>query len=64
MNPRFVTAHLLSGDFPALVTQDNGAAGLNLAVFTNAEVIHRMNVQQYVPEADDTEDDRIGMWSE
>lgn len=64
MTPRWVTAHLQSGNFPALVTQANPDGTLNLAVFTNTDTIYRQMVTQYVPETDDDEADKIGMWSE
>lgn len=64
MTPRFVTAHLLSGDFPALVTQANPDSTLNLTVFTNGDIVYRNSATRYVPEPDDTDDDKIGMWTE
>lgn len=63
MEARFVTAHLLSGDFPALVTQANPDGTLNLTVFANADIVYRLSAVQYVAETDDEEADKIGMWS-
>lgn len=64
MQPRYVTAHLLSGDFPAIVTRDNGDGSLNLTVFADGDIVHRNSVSRYIPEPDDDENDKIGMWSE
>lgn len=64
MQPRFVTIHLLSGDYPAMVTRDNGGDVFNLTVFADADIIYRNSVAKYVPEIDDDDADKIGMWSE
>lgn len=63
MNPRYVTAHLLSGDFPAIVTRTNQDGSLNLTVFSDSDIVYRNGVSEYVPEADDEDADKIGMWS-
>lgn len=56
--------HLLSGDYPALVTRENQDGSLNLTIFGDADIVYRNSAHRYVPEADDDENDKIGMWSE
>lgn len=63
MEPRFVTAHTQAGDYPAIVTRVNPDNTLNLCVFTDADVIHRMSVAEYEPDPDDLDEDKIGFWS-
>lgn len=63
MQPEYVTAHLASGDFPAIVTSNNPDGTKNLCVFTNTDCVFRMSVGKYVAEVDDTDDDKVGYWS-
>lgn len=63
MNPQWVTAHLASGDFPALVVRSNPDGSKNVQVFTDTEMIGRMSMQEYLPDPDDDEDTKVGMWS-
>lgn len=64
MNPKWVTAHLMSGNYPALVTRENPDGTLNLTVFSDADIVYRTSASRYVPEPDDDDNDKIGMWSE
>lgn len=59
----WVTAHLGSGDAPALVTRVNVDDTVSLTVFAVGEVVHRDNVAEYVPEPDDEDVDKVGYWS-
>lgn len=63
MQPRFVTAHLLSGDYPAIVTRENDGGTLNITVFADGDLVYRNGVSEYVREPDDDDEDRVGMWS-
>lgn len=64
MNPKFVTCHLQSGDFPAIVTRDNGDDTLNVMIFTDGGVVNRMGVKRYVEDVDDVPEDKYGFYSE
>jgi hypothetical protein len=64
MEPQFVTAHLQTGDYPAVVTRANPDGTLNLAIFSDGGVVHRMGVSRYEPDPDDVDEDKIGYWTE
>lgn len=59
----WVTAHLASGDAPALVTRANADGSASLTIFAVGEELHRDNVREYVPEDGDEDSDKIGYWS-
>lgn len=59
----WVTAHLGSGDAPALVTRANADGTASLTIFTVGDILYRDNVSGYEPEPDDEEQDKIGYWS-
>jgi len=63
MTPKFVTAHTAAGDYPAIVTRDNGDGTLNLMAFTDAGVVNRMSVREYEYDTDDEAGDKIGYCS-
>ena len=59
----WVIAHLRSGDAPALVTRVNPNNSVSLTIFTPGEVIHRDNVQPYVYEDGDEDEDKVGFFT-
>lgn len=59
----WVVAHLASGDQPAIVTRVNVDGTASLTIFAVGDIIHRDNVGEYVPEADDEPEDKVGYWS-
>ena len=59
----WVTAHLGSGDAPALVTRANPDGTVSISIFVVGDVVYRDNVAMYVPEPDDEDHDKIGYWS-
>lgn len=63
MNPKWVTVHLKSGDFPGLVTRENPDGSKNVQVFTDGDIIPRMGMTEYLPDPDDDEDAKYGYWS-
>lgn len=63
MVPKWVTMHLPSGDFPALVVVENGDGTLNLTVFAIHDTYYRDMVREYVPKLDDEPEDRYGFYS-
>jgi hypothetical protein len=60
---RWVIAHLATGNAPALVTRENEDGTLSLVVFIPGDVLQRHNVPEYIPEADDEPQDKVGFWS-
>jgi hypothetical protein len=51
------------GMSPAMVTRVNGDGTMSLTVFLVGETTYRDNVQEYVAEADDSDDEKVGYWS-
>jgi hypothetical protein len=46
-----------------MVTRVNGDGTMSLTVFLVGETTYRDNVQEYVAEADDSDDEKVGYWS-
>lgn len=59
----WVTAHLASGNQPAVVTRGNVDGSASLTIFAVGEVLFRDNVKRYVYEEGDEESDKVGYFS-
>lgn len=59
----WVTAHLAVGDAPAIVTRFNQDESVSLTIFSVGTIIHRDNVKEYVFEAGDEPEDKVGFYS-
>lgn len=59
----WVTAHLASGDQPAIVTRVNEDQSVSLTIFAVGEMVYRDNVKPYVWEDGDEEADKVGFFS-
>lgn len=60
---QWVTAHLKSGDYPAVVTRANVDESVSITVFKPGEMVFADNVGVYVPDEDDEPEDRVGFFS-
>lgn len=60
---RQVVVHTPTGDHVAIVTRVNPNATLCLTVLAPGDIFYRNDVQEYVPEPDDEDEDKFGKWS-
>lgn len=58
-----VEMHAMSGSWPAMVNKVNPDGTLNLTIFTSGDIVHRDSVSEYLPDPDDDEDAKVGMWT-
>lgn len=59
----WVTAHMASGDQPAVVTRGNPDGSASLTIFGVGEMVFRDNVHRYEFDEDDLPEDKIGFFS-
>lgn len=60
----WITAHMRSGDYPAIITRVNTDGTVSLTAFKPGEILHADNILRYVAMEDDEQEDKAGMWSE